>query len=89
MLLPRFTIRWILGLTLVCALLLLILRASIAGSAWATGVSAAIGFVIVTLLVHGLCFGLLWLASQIFFRPQDARRQTPGTTGSRSEEVPP
>ncbi len=89
MLLPRFTIRWILGFTLVCALLLLILRASITGGAWATGVSAAIGFVIVTLLVHGLCFGLLWLASQVFVRPQDARRQTPGTPGSRSEEVPP
>jgi hypothetical protein len=88
MLLPRFTIRWILGFTLVCALALLIVRASINGSAWATGVSVAMGFVIITLLIHGLFFWLMWMASLIF----TPRQHTPGhqaAGGTRSNEAMP
>jgi len=54
MLLPQFTIRNLLFLTAICAVISLVVRQAFAGSAWAIGMSMGIGFIVGTLLIHSI-----------------------------------
>lgn len=64
--LPRFSIRWMFGLTAVCAVaLLVVVRAGEAGEALAIGGLVALGFAALTLLIHALFCWLLMVVSRI------------------------
>ncbi|MEE8452286.1 MAG: hypothetical protein V3R99_10240 [Thermoguttaceae bacterium] len=77
MLIPQFSIRWLLALTVVCAGVFSILQAALGGSHWATGVSIAIGSAVVLLLAYAATFALVWLISLVSVRPR-RRRPEPG-----------
>ena len=70
MLIPQFSIRWLLVLTAVCAGIFSIFRAASLGSTWATGVSIAIVSAVILLLVYAATFALVWLFSLVSLRPR-------------------
>jgi hypothetical protein len=65
MLIPQYTIRWMLGLMTVCAVVFSIFAAAMRGNQAAIGVSVAILALVVLLLVHAGMFGLVWLFSVV------------------------
>jgi len=76
MLIPQFSIRWLLALTVVCAGVFSIFRAALLGSHWATGVSIAIGSTVVVLLVYAATFAMVWLFSLVSVRPRRRRPES-------------
>jgi hypothetical protein len=76
MLLPRFTIRTLLGLTTLCAVLFLVLGLAFRGQswAWAWGLSIGVASIAVTALVHAAWFGLVSLFARLFAREESPRR---------------
>jgi hypothetical protein len=65
MLIPQFSIRWLLALTTVCAVIFSIVGLAVRGHAWAAGVSVGIGAVVVLALVYGSLFALVWMFSLV------------------------
>ena len=95
MLIPQFSIRWLLALTAVCAVIFSILGLAVGGSPWAAGVSIAIGSAVVLLLVHAVTFAIVWLFSLLSFRsrrqtagPGQSPFSTPPTTPAGDKDVP-
>jgi hypothetical protein len=78
MLIPQYSIRWLLALTAACAAGSSIFGLAVRGSHWAQGVSAALIALVVVLLVHGFVFALVWtfsvVSSPFLRRPADLRR---------------
>lgn len=64
-LIPNFTIRWILGMTVVMAVVFFILAKALAGSVWAIGASAAIVALGLAAVVYAVFFMLVWLVGVI------------------------
>jgi hypothetical protein len=79
MLIPQFSIRWVLALTAVCAVFSLILAAAVHGSPWAIAISIAVASLAVTLAFHGAVFFGVWLFSLIV---PDRRQTAAGTARS-------
>jgi len=65
MVIPRFSILWLMGLTLVCAFLSLILSFAVRGEQWAIGVMAALGSVVALVALYIVAFFVAWLLAQI------------------------
>jgi hypothetical protein len=64
MLIPQFTIRWLLGVTALSAVLFTIVGLAVRGSAWAQGVSAALVALALAMLVYALLFAMVWLIAE-------------------------
>lgn len=62
-LIPQFSLRWVLLATAVCGGLFLIAAQAKQGSAWAAALTMATVALVVVMLVHGVMFFLLWLFS--------------------------
>ncbi len=70
--LPRFSIRALLGMLTVCAVAFLIAGMAFRGQFWAWGVTIALASLVLTALVHAALFGLVWLfAQKVYARPKD------------------
>jgi hypothetical protein len=63
MLIPQFSIRWLLAVTTVCAVVFSIVGLALKGSAWATAVSVGIGSLVILGLVSGALFAVVWAFS--------------------------
>ena len=61
MLIPQYTIRWLLLMMAGCAVVFSIFGFAARGNTAALGVSLAIGALAVVLLTHAAGFGLVWL----------------------------
>ena len=61
MLIPKFSVRWLLILTAVCAALSLIIAAAVKGRAWALAFSLGVGAVALTFLVYSATYSMSWL----------------------------
>lgn len=87
-LIPQFSIRWLLALTAVCALVFSVFGLAVQGSYWAAGVSIGIASLAVLLLVHGLMFALVWGFSMITaqFRGKRAGQSPFSSTDTRSDK---
>ena len=75
MLIPRFSIRWLLALTGFCGLFSVVLAAGWRGEYWAAALAIAILALIFTLIVHAAIFCMAWLFSQVFARRLRAPRR--------------
>ncbi len=64
LLLPRFSIRTLLGLLTLCAVAFLIAGMAYRGQYWAWGVTIGLASVVVTALVHAAWFGVVWFLAQ-------------------------
>ncbi|HUY88772.1 MAG TPA: hypothetical protein VMV10_08570 [Pirellulales bacterium] len=85
MLIPQFSLRWVLGVTAACGVLSLVAAMALRGSAWAMAITLAAASLGATLLAHGFMFFVVWVFSVIAARrlggvqnspasPFDARR---------------
>jgi len=84
MLLPQFSIRLLLAVTAVCAVVFSILGLAVRGSAWATAVSVGIGSLVILVLVSGLLFAVVWVFS-VATSSLSRRRARSGGSPFRSE----
>ena len=64
MVLPRYSLRWLLGLTTVCAVVSLILASTVRGDAWAIGAAVGLGSLLLLFVLHAGAFSVAWLLSQ-------------------------
>jgi hypothetical protein len=64
MLIPQFSLRWLLGLTALCAGISLVLAAATRGDHWALGVSAALAGAVALAALYVAAFAGAWLISQ-------------------------
>jgi hypothetical protein len=89
MLLPRFTIRTLLVLCTVCAVVFVMVGAAYRGQYWAWGVTIAILSVIVTLSVHAAWFAVVsFLARMISPQPQPVQVPAPAAQVSSDRDQP-
>lgn len=70
MLLPRFTIRAMIGLVTICALVFVIAGMAVRGQPWAWGVTIGVASLAFTLLVHAAWTGAVWALAQMQLRKQ-------------------
>jgi hypothetical protein len=66
MLIPRFTIRWLLGLTAVCSVFFLVLASALRGQLWAMALSIAITSAVVAFLCYAALFGVAYALAALF-----------------------
>lgn len=65
MLIPQFSLRWLLGVTAICSVVFSIVALAIRGQGWAIGVSVAVCSLVVVMAVYGALFGIVWLVSLV------------------------
>lgn len=63
MLIPQFSLRWLLGLTTVAAVICAIVAWGMTGHRWALAVSFGLASLVVLAAVHGLMFAIIWAVS--------------------------
>jgi hypothetical protein len=90
MLIPRFSLRTILKVITVCAVLFLIAGEALQAKAWAVAVTGGVLSVLATLVVHGCFFGLTaGMARVIGAQQTPARTSQGGLQVSSDLQVPP
>ncbi len=83
MLIPQYSLRWLFGLTAVCAVISLITASALRGQGWAIGVTIGLVSLLVVIGVHVLLFAAVWLYSKLLarggnpFAPAAAAKTTP------------
>ena len=74
MLIPQFSLRWLLALTALCAGVSLILSFAFRGQTWAIGMAAALGSIVAMAVLYVTAFLSAWLITQVasglYRRPQ-------------------
>lgn len=65
MLIPRYSIRWVLGGTLAAGVFFVVVREATQGAGWAFGVTAAFVGLGLFLAVYAWLFFLIWLVSTV------------------------
>lgn len=68
MLIPQFSLRWMLGLTVVCALIFWIVRSGLTGNPLAGLIAMAIAAALIAMLVYAVAFAALWPISLFVMR---------------------
>lgn len=97
MLIPRYSIRWLLGLTTFAAVVSLVLASAVRGRAWAIGVSAGLWSLVVVFIAYVAAFSAAWLVAQVIAAMQQrphggggspfaAKELTVGAQGSMARE---
>jgi hypothetical protein len=66
MLIPRFSVRFLLLLTTVCAVFFFIVTLAVQGSHWATALSVAIAGLLFSMLLQAGTFGVAWAITSFF-----------------------
>jgi hypothetical protein len=90
MLLPRFTIRTLLVLLTICAIVFVLVGTAFRGQYWAWGVTIAIVSLIVTALTHVAWFGIVWLFARLpSLQPGGAPTVAPAALPRRSRSSHP
>ena len=64
-LIPQYSVRWLLAITTVCGVIFSIVALGLRGHTWATGVSIGILSLVVLAFVYALVFAVAWLFSLI------------------------
>jgi hypothetical protein len=88
MLIPQYSLRWMLAVTSVLAVVFLIFAQAVRGSSWAVGVSLALVVLAGTMLVHGLLFFLVWVFALIGQRRQQRRQASKRPAGNQGADSP-
>ena len=64
MIIPRYSLRWLLALLTVCGVLSLVLSYAFQGHAWAIGMILGLGSLVVVIALHAVAFSVAWLLTQ-------------------------
>jgi len=90
-LIPQFSLRWLLGVMTASAGVFAIFGMAVRGYLWAAGVSAAIIALVVAMLVYAALFGIVWIFSLV--APAFLRRahsgQSPFAQTITASQTPP
>lgn len=78
MLIPRYSLRWLLGLTTFSAGVSLVLSYAIRGAPWAIGVAAGLWSLVIVALVYVAAFLAAWLIAQVLAVARNRSSETPG-----------
>jgi hypothetical protein len=65
MLIPRFSIRWLLIITTVFAGYSLLIKIAVDGQAWAAGIAIALGSLFLVMFVHAAFFLASWTLTSV------------------------
>jgi hypothetical protein len=84
MLIPRFSLKWLLALMTVSGVVAYVLAQAVSGKAWGVGVSVACGALVLTGLVHAVVFVLAHAVAQI-----GGSRQSRATSPFATHVAPP
>ena len=86
MLIPRFSIRWLLGLTTFSAGVSMVLSYAVRGHAWAIGVTSALWTLVIVSLLFASAFLCAWWINELI----EARRRKLGQSpfASQKPETP-
>src|SRR5881275_2651546 len=78
MLIPRYSLRWLLGLTTVSAGISLVLSYAVRGQAWAIGITAGLWVFVAVAVLFIAAFLCAWLIDQFAAsRPASRRGRSP------------
>ncbi len=86
MLIPRFTIRWLLLLTTVCGFFFFVLAAAVRGSAWAGAISIAVAGLVAAFILYAAFFGFAYILASLFGLARN--RSTEGTPFATAKPPP-
>jgi hypothetical protein len=73
MIFPRYSLRVILVVTAICAVISLVLAQGLRGKPWAAGMSMGLLAVVVTLALGALAFAVIWAFTTVFARLAERR----------------
>ncbi len=88
MLIPRFSIRWLLGLTTVSAGVSLVLASAVRGRPWAIGIVAGLWAIVIIALFYATAFLLAWLLNHFLAAILLKRRQAGGSPFAAAHSPP-
>jgi hypothetical protein len=90
MLIPRFSLRWLLLLTTVCAVFFLVVRFAFRGDFWAIGLVVTVVTLVVASFTYGLLFSLAFVLAALLrlVRPS-SRSASPFATDALPPQVIP
>jgi hypothetical protein len=86
MLIPRYSLRWMLGVVTVCAVISTIFSFAIQGQAWALAFSLALGLLITCFLLYGIMFVIAYELARLL---RVTQRQPHDGSPFASETQPP
>lgn len=96
MIIPRFSLRWLLALITVCGGLSMILAYAVQNKPWAIGAVAGIAALAVIVALHAAAFSVAWLLTQFAYmafggaNPKAGGGQSPfGTTLTAVQQADP
>ncbi len=78
MLIPRYSLRTILIIVTVCAVMFLVISLGVQGTQWAAGVSIGLLALAVILIAHASTFFLAWLFAVLIRSVSRARQRKDG-----------
>ena len=84
MLIPRYSLRWLLLLTTLAGIFFLLLRAGAQGQVWAQATVIGSAFFLMSFVVFAVFFALLWTYSLVFH----SRRSPKPTANATAQEAP-
>ena len=76
MLIPQYSIRWLLALMAVCAVIFSVFGLAARGNPWAGGLSVGVLSLAVLLAAHAFCFWLVWAYSVVSLRFRGRRARS-------------
>ncbi|MCU0879149.1 MAG: hypothetical protein MUF06_15295 [Pirellulaceae bacterium] len=91
MVIPRFTLLWLLILVTASAGVSFVLSFAHQGHAWALGILAGMASLVGVLLLHAAAFSVAWIYTQLgymFRGPEIVRGNSPFKPGTKLPEVP-
>lgn len=87
MLIPRFSLRWLLTVTTVCGVLALIFSQAVNGSAWAVGFCWALAALTVNFLLFVAVFLVAWGGLQLIVMRRAKRTASPFATNTPPPQI--
>ena len=66
MIIPRFTVRWLLALMAVCAVLAFIVSLAVTGRIWAVALSIAVAGLVLTFMGYAAAFCVAWGIAELW-----------------------
>jgi hypothetical protein len=89
MLLPRFSLRWLLAATTLCGIVAFVLAQAVRGDAWGIAVAVACGALLMTALVFASVFIVAWSIASVGTGVRKARATSPFATHTPPPQILP
>jgi hypothetical protein len=89
MLIPRFSLRWLLAAMTVCGVLAYLLAQAIMGESWGIAISVALGSLLITAVIHVVVFVVAWGLGSMGQETRKKRAASPFATHTPPPQILP